>query len=92
MNNEEIENRLAQIGNCAVEIVSEEDVQDAKLVIFKCDGFMQSAAVVYNTGELFHLRDWQSGFPANKDEIADFDWMNEENRDAIILSGLPRML
>ncbi len=92
MENKDVENRLAQIGNCAIEIISEEEVQGARLIIFKYDTYSNSAAIVYNTGELFHLRDWHGEYPGNKDEIADFDWVNEEGRDAIVFSGLPRML
>lgn len=89
---EEIKNRLAQIGNCDIEIISKDEIQDAEFVIFEFDDYMKSAAILYKTGELFHLKDWQGGHPANIDEIVDFNWVNEEGRDAIILGGLPRIL
>lgn len=89
---DEIKNRLAKIGNCDIEIISNDESKDVQFIIFKFDGCMKSTAIVYNTGELFHLKDWQSGYPANKDEIVNFDWVNEEGRDAIVLDGLPRML
>ena len=71
---EEIRNRLAQIGNCKIKIVSTSEIEiNAKLITFEYDEYMKSAAIVYNTGELFHLKDWQGGYPANAGEIEDFD-------------------
>lgn len=54
---EEIKNRLAQIGNCDIEIISKEEIEDAQFVIFEFDNYLKSAAILYKTGELFHLRD-----------------------------------
>lgn len=57
-----IEDRLKKIGDCDIKIIKSEIVKDAKLVIFKFDEFDTSAAIIYNTGELFHLKDWQEEF------------------------------
>ena len=56
-----IEDRLKKIGDCDIKIIKSEIVKDAKLVIFEFDEFDTSAAIIYNTGELFHLKDWQIG-------------------------------
>ena len=48
-----IEDRLKKIGDCDIKIIKSEIVKDAKLVIFKFDEFDTSAAIIYNTGELF---------------------------------------
>mgnify|MGYP000090272345 len=51
-----IEDRLKKIGDCDIKIIKSEIVKDAKLVIFEFDEFDTSAAIIYNTGELFHLK------------------------------------
>ena len=86
-----IEDRLKKIGDCDIKIIKSEIVKDAKLVIFKFDEFDTSAAIIYNTGELFHLKDWQGGVPATQKDIEEFDWLSEDGKDAIVLDGLPRL-
>ena len=71
-----IEDRLKKIGDCDIKIIKSEIVKDAKLVIFKFDEFDTSAAIIYNTGELFHLKDWQGGVPATQKDIEEFDWLS----------------
>ena len=73
-----IEDRLKKIGDCDIKIIKSEIVT--------------SAAIIYNTGELFHLKDWQGGVPATQKDIEEFDWLSEDGKDAIVLDGLPRLL
>ena len=87
-----IEDRLKKISDCDIKIIKSEIVKDAKLVIFEFDEFDTSAAIIYNTGELFHLKDWQGGVPATQKDIEEFDWLSEDGKDAIVLDGLPRLL
>lgn len=87
-----IEDRLKKIGDCDIKIIKSEIVKDAKLVIFKFDEFDTSAAIIYNTGELFHLKDWQGGVPATQKDIEEFDWLSEDGKDAIVLDGLTKTL
>lgn len=91
---EEIIDRLKALANdgCEIEVEKEIPLTDATLYLCKCDGFMPIAAIIYNDGELFHLRDWQSGIPESPEDIESYDWLSEDGRDTIILNGLPRLL
>jgi hypothetical protein len=64
----------------------------ARLFLFEND-FCKAAAVGYESGELFVMRDWQEpSRPETAGEIANYDWCTIDWRDAIIFDGLPRML
>lgn len=95
LNNKEIKEFLSLIGKCKVNITDTIEIESekAKLVLFdysgECDG--ESAAVVYDGGELFYLNDWQGGRPESFEEIEDYEWKND-GRTAFILNGMPRML
>lgn len=87
-----IEDRLKRIGDCGINVIKSEIVKDAKLIIFEFDEIGTSAAIIYNTGELFHLRDWQGEVPTSQEDIENFNWLSEDGKDAIVLDGLPRLL
>lgn len=64
----------------------------AHLFLFEND-CCKAAAVGYESGELFVMRDWQEpSRPETAEEIADYDWCTTDWQDAIIFDGLPRML
>jgi hypothetical protein len=64
---------------------------NANLVLFICNDELDCSCVVYNGGELFHLSDWQGGYPENADEVEDYQWLTEDGRDAVVMNGLPRI-
>lgn len=90
---ENIEKRLSDLADgekCEItKIVPLKD--NANLVLFTCS-YMDCACIVYNDGSLFHLRDWQSGYPKSYEEIEEYDWLTEDGRDAVMMNGLPRTL
>lgn len=91
----ELEERISALGNgCSVE--TEGTVPDTdnngSLVLFCAEGSIHAAAYLYNDGELFHLRDWQSGRPENLEEIGDFDWVAEDGSEAIMYENRPKRL
>lgn len=64
----------------------------AHLYLFENDS-CKAAAVGYESGELFVMRDWQEpSRPETAEEIADYDWSTIDWQDAIIFDGLPRTL
>ena len=64
----------------------------AHLFLFEND-YCKAAAVGYESGELFVMRDWQEpSRPETAEEIADYDWCTIDWQDAIIFDGLPRTL
>ena len=64
----------------------------AHLFLFEND-YCKAAAVGYESGELFVMRDWQEpSRPETVEEIADYDWCTIDWQDAIIFDGLPRTL
>lgn len=78
-----------------VDFVVTDDIkidETAHLFLFEND-FCKAAAVGYESGELFVMRDWQEPFrPMTAQDIAEFDWCTTDWQDAIILNGLPRTL
>ena len=78
-----------------VDFVITDDIdidESAHLFLFENE-FCKAAAVGYESGELFVMRDWQEPFrPMTAQDIAEFDWCTTDWRDAIILNGLPRTL
>lgn len=66
--------------------------KEGNLILFCADGSIHAAAYLYNDGELFHLRDWQSGRPESLEEIGDFKWLTEDGREAIIYDNRPKKL
>lgn len=64
----------------------------AHLYLFEND-FCKSAAVGYESGDLFVMRDWQEpSRPETAEEIANYDWCTIDWQDAIVFDGLPRTL
>ena len=90
----DIEKRLAVLADgdkCTVAKVT--DLKDsAHLVAFRCNDDLDCSCIVYDDGTLFHLRDWQSGYPQAESEVEKYDWLTEDGRSTIILNGLPRVL
>ena len=74
-------------------VTDEKRIDDtAHLYLFEND-FCKAAAVGYESGELFVMRDWQEpSRPETAEEIAGYDWCTIDWQDAIVLNGLPRTL
>ena len=64
----------------------------AHLFLFEND-YCKAAAVGYESGALFVMRDWQEpSRPQPAAEIADYDWCTIDWQAAIIFAGLSRTL
>lgn len=64
----------------------------AHLYLFENDS-CKSAAVGYESGDLFVMRDWQEpSRPETADEIAEYNWCTIDWQDAAVFAGLPRTL
>lgn len=88
----DLEKRIAALADetVTISIINEVKLNDATMYIASVDGVMRISVIVYNDGTLFHQRDWQSGNPTTAEEVEDYDWLTEDGRDAIVLSGQPR--
>lgn len=90
---ENLEKRISALGGgCRIEIKKIIPDNEGRLVLFCADGRIDSAAYIYNNGELFHLYDWQSSRPETLEEIEDFEWIGEAGEKAISLNGKPRII
>ena len=66
--------------------------ETASLFLFEND-FCKAAAVGYESGELFVMRDWQEpSRPETPGEISNYDWCTIDWHDAMVFDGLPRIL
>lgn len=88
---EELIQRIEDLAGVECKVTIEQIIEDeeGKLVLFHAEA-CYAAVYVYNDGELFHLRDWQSARPESLDEMEDFDWLTEDGRPAVMLNGRPR--
>ena len=80
-----IEDRLKKIGDCDIKIIKSEIVKDAKLVIFKFDEFDTSAAIIYNTGELFNINHYKLCYRHDGHKLMNSYNIYEKNNEATIL-------
>ena len=88
-----LEDRLSTIGNgCRIELEESIPDNEGRLVLFCADGNIHSAAYIYNDDTLYRLRDWQSSRPESPEEIADFEWLTEDGKNAIVMDGKPRRI
>lgn len=54
---------------------------------------VRSSVLVYETGEVFFIDDWQQGcIPESIEEVKDYTWVNENGHNTIMLGGFPRNL
>lgn len=84
---------LAGGAPCKVTGHIQDEENEADLLIFECgDGEVTSAAYVYDDGTLFHLKDWQGGYPGTLDKIGEYDWIDVHGHDAIVLNDRPRSM
>lgn len=50
-------------------------------------------AIVYDTGDVFVLYDWDGSYPETRSEIEDFEWLHTQSgRRAIMWDGLPKVI
>lgn len=82
-------------GNISIEIKKEVSLKVATMYVVNWVSTSTSgisAFIVYEDGTLFHQYDWQGCHPETAEEIADFDWLTEDGKPAVMLNGLPRKL
>lgn len=53
---------------------------------------VRSSAIVFPSGEVMVLDDWQGACPINQGEIEDFEWKTTDGKQTIMFDGLPRIL
>lgn len=91
-----------QDSNCGYDLLDAEEIggENAAFVVFDYtdpdnggERLDTAAAVVYEDGVCFTIRDWQAyEWPESVEEIEDFDWRDfEHDIDAIMVGGLPRL-
>lgn len=78
-----------------VDFVVTDDIKignTAHLYLFENDS-CKSAAVGYESRDLFVMRDWQEpSRPETADEIAEYNWCTINWQDAAVFARLPRTL
>lgn len=90
---ESIAARMSAIdGEAKCEVIKAVDLEEAVMYIVKADEYCTTCAIVYDDGTLYHLLDWQGGYPETAEEIEDYDWRTEDGRRAVMLGGMPRTL
>lgn len=78
-------------GKISIEIERSVELNGAIMYIVGM-GMLTASFIVYEDGTLFCQDDWQGGHPETAEEIADFDWLTEDGRPAIMFDGMPKMM
>lgn len=67
--------------------------EDGAYLVFASSRFCRTTFVCYEDGTAFFLRDWQSHYPDNEEEIENYDWVTIDWKDVLFcIGGLPRQL
>lgn len=91
-----------QDSNCGYDLLRVEEIEGerAAFVVFDYtdpdnggERLDTAAAVVYEEGVCFTIRDWQGHeWPESVGEVEDFDWRDFEHQiDGLLVGGLPRL-
>ena len=48
--------------------------------------------LIVSQGDQLTITDWQGRCPRDASEIQDYDWMDQDGRDCVMMGGLPRRI
>lgn len=67
--------------------------EDGAYLVFASSEFCKTSFVFWTSGNAYFIKDWQGDYPRTEEDIANFDWVDINwNESVIIFGGLPRTL
>lgn len=67
--------------------------EDGAYLVFASSEFCKTSFVYWASGNAYFIKDWQGDYPRTEEDIANFDWIDINwNESVIIFGGLPRTL
>lgn len=67
--------------------------EDGAYLVFASSEFCKNSFVFWTSGNAYFIKDWQGDYPRTEEDIANFDWVDINwNESVIIFGGLPRTL
>lgn len=67
--------------------------EDGAYLVFASSEFCKTSFVYWASGNAYFIKDWQGDYPRTEEDIANFDWVDINwNESVIIFGGLPRTL
>lgn len=67
--------------------------EEGAYLVFASSVYSKTSFVCYEDGTAFFLKDWQSDYPKNENEIEWYDWVTIEWKESpFCIYGLPRIL
>lgn len=67
--------------------------EDGAYLVFASSEFCKTSFVFWASGNAYFIKDWQGDYPRTEEDIANFDWVDVNwNESVIIFGGLPRTL
>ena len=67
--------------------------EDGAYLVFASSEFCETSFVYWASGNAYFIKDWQGDYPRTEEDIANFDWVDINwNESVIIFGGLPRTL
>lgn len=68
--------------------------EDGAYLVLSSSEFCKTSFVCYEDGSAYFLKDWQGSYPANEEEISDYnDWVTIDWKESpVLFNGLPRVL
>lgn len=67
--------------------------EEGAYLVFASSKFCKTSFVFWASGNAYFIKDWQGDYPRTEEDIANFDWVDINwNESVIIFGGLPRTL
>lgn len=67
--------------------------EEGAYLVFASSEFCKTSFVFWASGNAYFIKDWQGDYPRTEEDIANFDWVDINwNESVIIFGGLPRTL
>ena len=67
--------------------------EEGAYLVFASSEFCKTSFVYWVSGSAYFIKDWQGDYPKTEEEISNFDWVDINwQEDVIVFGGLPRKL
>lgn len=67
--------------------------EEGAYLVFASSEYCKTSFVFWASGNAYFIKDWQGDYPKTEEDIANFDWVDINWQENVIISGgLPRIL
>ena len=67
--------------------------EEGAYLVLASSKFCKTSFVYWESGNAYFIKDWQGNYPKTEEDIENFDWVDINWRESVIIfGGLPRTL